>query len=229
MNKNDIIKRIEAFAPPELAEDWDCSGWIVENGTDDIKKVMLALTVDENILNQAKANNCDLIISHHPMFFVPFEFKTVQIYCAHTNLDATSGGTTDELTKILGYDQNKKVGIFTRLVTLETPVTIEDFLHNLKKISKNLRLINNRPKTHVRKIGFCAGSGSEFLSEIEEAGADIFVTGDVKFHTAFESKIAIVDIGHFESEKPVLQVIKNLLNKEVEVVEANEQSPIQNI
>ena len=53
MNKYEITKRIEKFAPPELAEKWDCSGWIVETTKTDIQKVMLCLTVTDNILQQA--------------------------------------------------------------------------------------------------------------------------------------------------------------------------------
>ena len=46
MDKYEISRRIENFAPPELAEDWDCSGWGVDvNGQNEIHKVMLCLTL----------------------------------------------------------------------------------------------------------------------------------------------------------------------------------------
>lgn len=76
MDKYEIIKRIEAYAPLELAESWDCSGWLVETEKKDIQKVMLALTVTDDVVKQAKEQNCDIIISHHPLFLSLVIIKT---------------------------------------------------------------------------------------------------------------------------------------------------------
>ena len=76
----------------------------------------------------------------------------------------------------------------------------------------------------LKKIAFCAGSGSEFIEEAHKAGADAFVTGDLKFHSALESPIVVFDIGHFESEILVLSVFERLLEG-VETVRAIERSP----
>ena len=73
MNKQEIYRAIEAFAPLDLAESWDCSGILVETPNNNINKIMFALTVTEDIIQQAKAQNCDMIISHHPLFYIPFE------------------------------------------------------------------------------------------------------------------------------------------------------------
>ena len=221
MNKYEIVKRLEEFAPPELAEDWDCSGWIAETNKKEIHKIMLCLTVTEDIIRQAKAQNCDMIISHHPLFFVPTEWKNIDIYSAHTNLDRTNGGTTDTLIKTLGLDVSQ-TGDFLRYV--EKTLTLEELKKLLLKISPNLRYVNNKKVKTLNKIAFCAGSGSEFIQEAYENGADALVTGDVKFHTALESPMVIFDIGHFESEILVLQVFEKLL-ADVETIRADEKSP----
>ena len=54
---------------------------------------------------------------------------------------------------------------------------------------------------------------------------DCFVTADLKYHTALDFNGCIIDVGHLESEKPVLQMIKDTL-QDVECVIANEKSPI---
>lgn len=221
MNKYEIVKRLEEFAPPELAEDWDCSGWIAETNKKEIHKIMLCLTVTEDIIRQAKAQNCDMIISHHPLFFVPTEWKNIDIYSAHTNLDRTNGGTTDTLIKTLGLDVSQ-TGDFLRYV--EKTLTLEELKKLLLKISPNLRYVNNKKVKTLNKIAFCAGSGSEFIEEALSNGADALVTGDVKFHTALESPMVIFDIGHFESEILVLQVFEKLL-ADVETIRADEKSP----
>ena len=79
MNKYEIIKKIEEFAPLENQESWDASGWIVDLPNAEVNKVMFALTVTPQVYEQAIHQGCDMIISHHPMFFVPFNFMTIKI------------------------------------------------------------------------------------------------------------------------------------------------------
>ena len=81
MNRAEIYAILDSFAPPELAEKWDCVGALVETSKTEIKKVMLALTVTDNVIKQATEQDCDMIISHHPLFFVPFEYKDINIFC----------------------------------------------------------------------------------------------------------------------------------------------------
>ena len=110
MEIDKIITLIEDFAPLELQESWDNSGWQIDLGKKDANKILLALTVTEDIVNQAVKNNCDLVISHHPLFFVPFSLnKNIPIYSAHTNLDATNGGTTDTMIELLSLPELKKI------------------------------------------------------------------------------------------------------------------------
>lgn len=229
MNKYEIIKRIEEFAPPQLAEDWDASGWIVETNRREINKIMLCLTVTEDIIRQAKSQNCEMIISHHPLFSINYHSELfseslqpcIDIYCAHTNLDRTNGGTTDTLIAALGFEISQTEN-FLRYV--DKTLSVEELKKLLLKISPNLRYVNNRKIEILNKIAFCAGSGSEFIEEALSNRADALVTGDVKFHTALESPMVIFDIGHFESEILVLQVFEKLL-ADVETIRADEKSP----
>ena len=234
MYKYKITERIEIFAPSENQEDWDCSGWGINiEGYDEIRKIMLCLTVTEDVVKQAKEQNCDMIISHHPLFCVNCHSELVSesyapqinVYCAHTNLDKAQGGTTDTLIETLGLSKHK-VKIehdFLRMIDYKT--TIEDFNNLLKKISPNARVINNNTVKELNKIAFCAGSGSEFINEAKDLGADCLVTGDLKFHTALDSDIVVYDIGHFESEILILPVIKKIIGSDVEIIYAKEQSP----
>ena len=222
MDKYEITKRIENLAPPETAEPWDCSGWLVETKKRDISRIMLALTVTDDIIRQAKEKNCQMVISHHPLFYVPLEYKEIDLYCAHTNLDLAYGGTTDTLIENLSLSQSGSDG-FLRYVDID--ICIDDFIKKLREISPNMRYVNNKNTQMLHKIAFCAGSGSEFIEEAFQNGADAIVTGDLKFHTALESPIAVFDIGHFESEIQVLKVFAKLINKDAEIIFADEKSP----
>ena len=228
---NAITDIIEKFAPLELQEGWDNCGFQIEIKRD-VKKILLSLTVTKDIINQAQKNNCDMIISHHPLFFIPLDFNVgIPLYSAHTNLDNTDGGTTDNLINLLGIGQSKKVGISLRVVEFEKGIILDDFVALIKtKLGhKSIRVVNNLNKKTIKSIAFCAGSGADFAGEVRSYGADCFVTGDIKYHTAVESGIILIDAGHFETEYPVLKVIKNLLEPlKLEVMIADEKSPFIN-
>lgn len=243
MYKYELIQKIEVFAPLETQEKWDCSGWLIETVRKDIKKIMLCLTVTKDVVRQAKEQNCDMIISHHPLFKIDYHSGLVSesfqplidVYCAHTNLDKAHGGTTDTLVNklelgkyvIARSENDEAIQPFIRYINYET--SVKDFLLKLKKISPNLRYVNNYDVRELKKIAFCAGSGSELIQEAFENGADAFVTGDLKFHTALESPIAVFDIGHFESEILILPVFEKIIGADVEFTYAEEKSPFINI
>jgi len=212
-----------------------------------VKKVLLALDITEKSINQALEKNCDMLITHHPLFFIPFEYnKNIPIYSAHTNLDKTDGGTTDTLIELLELGHAHKVeiqkselkvgriqkaGDFLRVIDLGEEMLLNDLVNLLKdRLNiENIRVVNNLNKQMVKKISFCAGSGADFSNEAQKISADVLITGDLKYHTALDSKIILIDIGHFESERPVLNTIKHLLTPlNIEVIIADEKSPFIN-
>lgn len=221
MNKYEIVKRIEEFAPLETQEPWDASGWIVDLANPEVNKILFALTVTEDILEQAVKNGCNMIISHHPMFFIPWRYRNINIYCAHTNLDKANGGTTDILLKTLRLNY-QRFNDFVRIVNLEQEMSVEFLKLKLLPISPRLRIVNNKKVKTIKTIGFCAGSGSEF---IESTTCDAFVTGDLKYHTAIETNKVIYDIGHFESEILSINFLKELTQVGDKGILANEESP----
>jgi len=155
MKIKEIVDLIEKFAPPELQEEWDNSGWQIcyENCFEsEVSKVLFCLSVTKDIINQAVEKGCSLIISHHPLFFIPLEFnKNILIYSAHTNLDATKGGTTDTLISLLEMPPAEKIGSFLRAVELNEEIFLKDFL-NLLKDRLNLDMLRVVNKFNVQKI-----------------------------------------------------------------------------
>lgn len=76
--------------------------------------------------------------------------------------------------------------------------------------TSSLRLIGGKPGRKVKRIALCGGSGFSFYKQAQIAGADLFITGDIKYHEAREvvdqGGIPILDAGHFATERPVLEV-----------------------
>ena len=221
MNKYEIVKKIEDFAPPIMQESWDASGWIVNTSEDEIHKILFALTITPQVYEQALKNSCDMIISHHPLFFVPYNYKKINMYCAHTNLDKAFGGTTDLILNALHLN-GKVYNEFVRIVELENEMSVEFLKLKLLPISPHLRMVNNNDIKTIKTIGFCAGSGSEFINETP---CDAFVTGDLKYHTAIETSKVVYDIGHFESEIFTVNFLKELTEVGERGLVADEKSP----
>jgi putative NIF3 family GTP cyclohydrolase 1 type 2 len=99
---------------------------------------------------------------------------------------------------------------------LTSPLDEKQFLSLLKQ-KFNLPLIRhtlllNRP---VRRIALCGGAGSFLISKALAAGAEFFVTADIKYHEFFDAndRIVIADIGHFESEQFTIDLLQQVLAK----------------
>ena len=99
---------------------------------------------------------------------------------------------------------------------LEKEMNEIDFLQLIKeafdcKIIRHTKLLN-KP---IKKIAFCGGSGSFLLDKAKKSNADIFITGDYKYHDFFdaEDEIIIADIGHFESEQYTSNLLVDILTK----------------
>ncbi len=99
---------------------------------------------------------------------------------------------------------------------LTDPISEMDFLKMVKRVF-NLQSIRCTPLLgkEIKKIAFCGGSGAFLIKQAIAVGADIYITGDVKYHQFFdaENKIIIADIGHFESEQFTVDIFYEYLLK----------------
>ncbi len=91
-----------------------------------------------------------------------------------------------------------------------------DFLKLVKKNFKSECIRHtNLVFKEVKKIAFCGGAGSFLLPNAIRSGAEIFITGDYKYHQFFDAdeKIIIADIGHYESEQFTSELIYDILSR----------------
>ena len=144
--------------------------------------------------------------------------RDVAIYSAHTNLDSTWNGVSHEMAHKLGLtdvrvlhpaecpgDCGDGQPMYALGVVGDTePTPALEFLRKVKEKFgvKCLRYSEESPKLVVKRVALCGGSGASFVKDAVKAGADIFVTGDVKYHdfTTWARDIILADIGHYESE-----------------------------
>ena len=112
-------------------------------------------------------------------------------------------------------NENSEVGS-GMIGELKEAMSAEVFMQHLKK-QFNLKIIRHTAfhKKEVKKIAVCGGAGSFLLGHAKSAGADVFITGDFKYHEFFdaEEKIIIADIGHYESEVFTKELICDFLKE----------------
>ena len=234
---SEIMNRI---APRQLAEEWDNPGLLVGSFDSEVEKIFVCLDVTEETVKAAVEFGADLIIAHHPIIFRAVKnFRTdlplgkklqtlikndIAVFAAHTNLDSVQGGVNDVLAQKLGLVDVKtfEEEIFSlgRIGKLPQKMTAKDFALHVKKSlnAESVKLVEAGDFL-IEKVGLCGGAGSEFISKAKFHGAQAFVTGDLKYHeaqNAAESKIHVVDAGHFATEFPVVHVLAGLLREECE-------------
>lgn len=120
--------------------------------------------------------------------------------------------------------ENKNNEVGSGLIgELKKPVEITTFLKKLKKNMKSDGVRYTAPITRlVTKVAVCGGAGSFLLSDAIRAGADVFVTGDFKYHEFFgaENQLTIADIGHYESEQFTKDLILQHLSEKFPIIAA---------
>lgn len=233
----DIIGKLESLAPEALAEDWDNVGLQVGSIHNKVSKILLALDATTETIDEAISIGAHMIITHHPMIFTPLKqvtqdkvlgnniYKLIQnnisLYVMHTNLDTAFGGTNDVLGDIIGLynvqglspdDGGMGIG---RIGNVKT-TTVTELTQRLKEgldIS-HARIVGNLQQ-RVNKVAICTGSGMSYLKHAI-GKADVFITGDVKFHEAqeaWENHIGVIDVGHYGSENIVMPKIKEYMEE----------------
>jgi dinuclear metal center YbgI/SA1388 family protein len=338
----DVINELENLAPPVLQEDYDNAGLITGNSEWNCKGILCTLDATEEIVEEAKANNCNLIVAHHPIVFKGLKKITgrnyvektiinaikndIAIYAIHTNLDNVIEGVNNKIADKLNLINRQvllpKENMLMKLYTFVPVEYVEKvraaifnagagFIGNYSECSFNaegkgtfkagenthpfigeknilhqeneikteiifpsylknkivhalmeahpyeevaydiISLSNNYQKTGsgligelqqeiseteflasikndfalqvirhtallqkpVKKIAICGGAGSFLINNALSAGADFYITADIKYHEFFDSnnKMVIADIGHWESEQFTIELLHEVL------------------
>jgi len=258
-----ILNILQDIAADDLAEAWDNVGLLIGSPDSRVTSILLGLDPTAELLSQAAHLGAELIITHHPAIFHPLKsLRTDQptgnfIHCAlqaeinviscHTNLDATVGGVSDVLAQALGVVQaepllpEKQAGTgcgLGRVGNLQTAVDADTFIATIHNALSPPWLLEAgpRPRT-VSRVAVCGGSCSDFAETARSAGADVFITAEVKHAVARwaeEAGLWLIDGGHFATENPAIAALQSLLavrinqmNITVQVHRARQAPPLR--
>ncbi len=226
MEVKKLFTILDKIVPEEAAADWDHTGPQIVFPEDEVTRVLTTLEVIPPVVEEAISKGCQVILSHHPLFFRGIEnfdmgrgkdtmifrllSQRISVYSAHTNYDVAPGGTTDFLTKQLSLSGVHVISGsegFAKVGMLSKEMLLREFVEMVCKATdtpvSQVRFVGNE-NSRISKVAVCAGSGSEFAFQAAEEGCDVLITGDVKYHLAQDSIITginLVDIGHYHSEK----------------------------
>ncbi|MBE6231419.1 MAG: Nif3-like dinuclear metal center hexameric protein [Bacteroidales bacterium] len=237
MKVKDIIKVIEDFAPLSIQEGWDNSGLCIGSPEDEVTSVLIGLDCTPELVDEAVACGADMIITHHPLIFsglkkISPEDQTgaavikavkagVSIYAAHTNADKVMAGVSGAMAARLGLENVRildEEGDGTGLGAvgdLPEPLAAEDAVRLVKERFGLKMVRTSRPVScEVSRIAMCGGSGGTLITAARESGAQLYLTGDVSYHKFFTpDDFMIMDIGHYESEIEIVDILFSLLRK----------------
>ncbi len=224
MKLQDFLQMMETVAPLSLAMDFDNPGLLIGTNKPEIKKVLVALDCSMSTAQEAVDTGCDLLLTHHPLFLngvkriLPDDPETaaaylllrngIALFTAHTNLDAAQGGVNDCLAAALGLhtvvpllpDNMGRIG-FVRETTLKGFARFVE-----EKLIARVRVAGNFAAP-VRRVAVLGGAGASEISAAKAAGADTFVTGEMKHHFAIAAQflgLNVIEAGHYETENVVL-------------------------
>lgn len=233
----DIINKIEEFAPLSLAEDFDNCGLKIGNVQQESTGVLITVDTNIDVVKEAIEKKANLIIEHHPSIWRPLRSidpavplnaalleaakHDIVVYSSHTNVDYTDGGLNDAVAKSIGLTN---IGCISgpssaRVGDLAQETILRDYAKRLIKVfdDDNISVIGDLNKK-IRKVAVINGGGGgreEVVWDAIDAGSDVFVTAEVKHNVARLANnlnYAIIQVGHYSSEKEFIALMKKILN-----------------
>ena len=237
MRLEEIYSRLNEISPFELQASWDNSGLMIGDRTQEITEVVLSIDIDEELI--ARTAPGSLIITHHPLIFSGIKSmdfatypskllgammaKNIANIAMHTNFDQTHLNRY-VLEKVLGQ---KVVAEGDYLLYFDVACSFEAMVLDVKKafgLEQTKAVVSH--EREIKRVALCTGSGASMISMVE---ADLFLTGDIKYHDAMEAKmlgLSMIDIGHFESERFFGEILaEDLKNLGLTVIISSSKNP----
>lgn len=213
---SDVVAVLDDLYPRSWAEEWDAVGLVCGDPDARVRRVLFAVDPVAAVVDEALSWEADLLVTHHPLLLRPVHGVPatdpkgrvvhrlinagVGLYVAHTNADVAAPGVSDALAGTLGLvdtrpvapagdDSDGRRGL-GRVGALPGELTLGEFVD--RAVSKlpvtggGLRVAGASDLV-VHTAAVCGGAGDSLLDAVREAGADAFLTADLRHHPSSES------------------------------------------
>ncbi|PZU50373.1 MAG: Nif3-like dinuclear metal center hexameric protein [Arsenicicoccus sp.] len=251
----DVVAALEELYPPETAQSWDRVGLVAGDPEQTVRRILLAVDPTLEVVREAVREGADLVVTHHPLLLrgihsvattsakgatiTELVVNDVALYCAHTNADVADPGVGQALaaacglaaTEALTISEEQELG---RVGELAEPVTLRALAERLgdalPATAGGVR-VSGDPEALVRRVAVLGGAGDGEFAAVRRAGADVYVTADLRHHPALEAREEaraaaraggaatpyLIDAGHYASESLWLPGLRELLTSRLDV------------
>ena len=233
----DICSYLDTIVPILYQESYDNSGLQVGDTENEISSALISLDVTEDVIDEAIAMGCSLIISHHPLIFNPLKKLTgktyvekvlikavkheIAIYSSHTNLDILNEGVSRKMAEKLNL-QNIKVlsALKNRLFKLVTYIP-EDHFEKVREaiFEAGAGVIGNYDKCSFSLAGTGSFRAGENTNPFVGEKGKIHFEKEIRFETIFLSHLkenvikALLDSHPYEEAAYDIYALENEYNE----------------
>jgi dinuclear metal center YbgI/SA1388 family protein len=236
----DIATYLDTLCPPQLAESWDNVGLLVGDPDAAVTGAMTCLTITSETVAEAIRDGAQLIVTHHPLPLRPLGRLTtatpegryllsliragVAIYSPHTAFDSAAEGINQRLAAGLGLTQIAPLvtGPDTppgtgsgRQGSVAAGTTLLQLAERAKQFLRTGPVqVVGAPDRPLARVAIACGSGGDFLAIARDAGCEVLVTGETRFHTCLEAEatgVALLLTGHYASERFAVEALAAVL------------------
>lgn len=247
---NIIIDKLRSLAPESDAMSGDPVGLLIGSYNErPINRIGVCLDATLDVVTKAVDAGIELIICHHPLIFQPIKRldtensgisavvaklikADVNLYAMHTNWDRAHGGINGTLARLLELQdihhvlENGHMSLH-RFGELASPMALSEFCAFVAKTlncsgTNTLRVNTIDPNKMITSVAVCGGAGGSLLDDVIQAGADAFVTADIRHHEFVEASargIALIDAGHYATESPGMKELALVLPEQISGVD----------
>ncbi len=222
---------IDSIAPFEGAEEWDNVGILAGSAGQKVEKVLCALDLNAFVLDEAEKLGVQLIVTHHPILFSGRKNMCeddaegrlicrlirsgIGLIAAHTNFDNAKPGVNDVLAEKLGLSEVEVLDCGMRIGTARQE-KLADFADMAEKVLGGPVRRYGEADRSISKVAILGGAGGSFAEIARMAGADVYLTGEISHHRAWDAYaegLCCLEAGHAATEMPAVKMLASALQK----------------
>ncbi len=235
----DLLDLLEGIAPLETQEEWDNAGLLAGDPATGVTRVLVALDLTLEVVEEAERLGAQLIVTHHPILFrgrknlreddaegkllAALIRARLAMIAMHTNFDNAEGGVNSALCARLGIRESQPLESGMRIGEVD-PMPLADFRRHVEtRLGGAVRAYGAMDKI-IRRVAVLGGAGGGYASIALAAGADAYVTGEFSYHAALDcaaAGMAALEAGHAATEWPAVHVLREGLQKAINAVQYN--------
>ena len=207
-----ILASFEEYWPKGHADDWDRVGLVTGSLGKNVNKILVAVDLTAEVIDEAVETGAELIVTHHPVLLRGVNYLSedslkgslitklvradLACFSAHTNADVQTDGASSEMARTFGLANLRHLvttpngfghGVIGDLLE---PQSLSDFATKvaaaLPKTARGVALAGD-PSQTIATVAICSGAGDGFIQSAIDSEADVYVTSDLRHHPVLDA------------------------------------------